>query len=290
MTQVKFFTEIETMLQENDILDIRITKNSGILVVMVTPKINGKTANPIMKGEGWELDEHFIEELNKPVEKMHSFTSNAAEVEIKDAEKEDKPKKETKAEPKKEAEKTGKRKYKQRAKKGDSASADASTDGDDDDEEEEENESDEETTTDNTAESETEADQNAATPAEPVQTGPTPEEIAAAEKAENERIAAEEKAKLAKEKFAKWTELGNKALEARQYEDAEYYFTLAMKLKLDDGTAVDPIIVEVGEVKFNVTDKSTVEKYLTAKRWVNALIAASQPVTRKEVVDGAEYN
>ena len=254
MTTMKqtFFATVESMLQENEILDIRITKNSDILVVMVTPKIKGKTANPIMKGTGAEIDENFFEELNKPVEKMRSFSSNAAEVEIKDAEDDEKEKKPAKKETPKKVE-SSKKKASVKTKDDKAESTDA--DQEDDEEESEDTDASGEEAKAGPSAEELEAQNKAA------------EEKAAKEKAEAE---AKEKAALVEEKFTKWMKLGSDAMEARNYEEAEYNFKLAEKLKPEDA-----------DVK---------TKLAGATRWVNALIAAQQPVNRKEVIDGAEYN
>lgn len=137
MTKVSIFAIIATLLEDKQSVDLKIQKVGDELVLLVDPKINGKTAAFTMSGTPEEMDEHFITELQKPIEKIKAFVSTADKAEVADDETEEKDKKPAKkGKPEKPAPAKGK---KSPAKKG----KDTET-SEEESEEEEESETEEE--------------------------------------------------------------------------------------------------------------------------------------------------
>lgn len=76
----QFFTQLAETLKDRQELRMNIKKIDGDLVIVVTPnfKEEGKTIQ--MSGTPEEMDEHFINDIQKPLSVEKAFESNADEV------------------------------------------------------------------------------------------------------------------------------------------------------------------------------------------------------------------
>lgn len=230
--QLKFFTIISSLIESGEMLDLRITKAGEELAVLVTTSIKGKKASPQITGSPEDLDAGFIDEINKPIEKIRGLVSDADTVKITDASEEES-----------EEEKT----VPKVAKKADSKKAIAKPEP-----------------------KKTKVLETPILESEEIDT----EEVSEFD-AENEivsiRLAEEKRLELLQEKQEKADSLftnsmldGNAAMQQRKYEVAEYNFKLACLIRPED--------------------ESAKKEAAAATRWVDALIAASIPVERKEVI------
>lgn len=204
-----FFQITEKILNDKESLELKIQKVGDQLAVLVMPKIKAKKAIVTINGTAQELDEHFFNELEKPIEKINGLQSNAADAKIEDNEDEAE-EEETKAMVKKI---TPPAKTK-RGKKAKEESVAAAT---------------EETETNHEAEQET----NTAAEMELTEQQ-AKEEAEIAEKAHLE-AEAEENARREKEEleatFTHYIESGDRAFNKHKYKQALDYYTKAEQLK-----------------------------------------------------------
>lgn len=85
MSKVNFFTELFSLLQDKESIELKVQRTCDELTVLLVPKIKGKTATITICGSPEDLNEGFMEQLTIPVEKIKGLVSNAAEVKIEDA-------------------------------------------------------------------------------------------------------------------------------------------------------------------------------------------------------------
>lgn len=253
MSKVNFFTELFSLLEDKESIDLKIQRTGDELTVLLVPKIKGKTATIVLNGTPEDLNDGFMEQLAIPVEKIKGLVSNAAEVKIEDAEEEDEKEEEgsekkekpaaKKAEPKKAAAKKLTTKKVEEVKEF----------------KHEEEANDIENKTSDEIESEIEKQR-----IEEEEAAKEAAEKVAQEKAEKEaeeKRKVEEAAKL-KEAFELAIKNGDEAFEARKYEEAETHYQAASTLIPDHKVAK--------------------EKFEKANKWVKQLIAAGI-IVREEV-------
>lgn len=85
MSKVNFFTELFSLLEDKESIELKVQRTGDELTVLLVPKIKGKTATITICGSPEDLNEGFMEQLTIPVEKIKGLVSNAAEVKIEDA-------------------------------------------------------------------------------------------------------------------------------------------------------------------------------------------------------------
>lgn len=248
MSKVNFFTEVGSLLEDKESIEVKIQRTGDELTVLLVPKIKGKTATITMSGTPEDLNDGFMEQLTIPVEKIKGLVSNAAEVKIEDAEEEE------------EEEGSDEKKDKPAGKKAEPKKATAKK-----------------VTTKKAEEVKPKVEEPVAetkNEGEINPVGKSTEEIeveiqkqreeeeaakAAADKAAKEK--AEEAARL-QEAFDLSMKEGDEAFEARKYEDAEKHYQAASTLMPDH--------------------KAAKEKFEKANKWVKQLIAAGI-IVREEV-------
>lgn len=251
MSKLNFFTPIESLLQDKESIEIKVQKTGDELTVLLVPKMQGKTATITLNGTAEELEEGFLAELQKPIEKIRGLKSNAEEAKVEDVEESEEEdgddsktptatKKETKTPAKKETAKksNAKEKLKKVVENRDKEI------------------NPEEKTTEQI---EAEIEQAKA-------------EEEAKLKAEAETKAAEEEAKKEAERIAKeiadLVSKGDAAFKACLFRDAKKYYQEAHELKQDDETIA--------------------EKLAKANKWVDQLISDGVIKEEEEAANGVE--
>jgi PRTRC genetic system protein E len=217
MNKVNFFTELSALMQDKESIDLKIQKTGDELTVLLVPKIKGKTATITMSGSAEDLNEGFMSELLKPIEKINGLVSTASEVEIKDAEEDDN---EEEAEEKKpEAKKSAPKKA--ATKKVDVVKSEDETPT---------------ITIDDKSTDEIEAE------IEKERIEAEEAERLASEQVEKEKAEQEAKEVELKEEFNHLIKLGDESLNARQYEEAEINYQKASKLFPDNKEVYEKFI------------------------------------------------
>lgn len=253
MSKLNFFTPIESLLQDKESIEIKVQKTGDELTVLLVPKMQGKTATITLNGTAEELEEGFLAELQKPIEKIRGLKSNAEEAKVEDLEESEEEEnipegsekgrdiaKEKKAAAKKEASKkpTAKEKLKKVVENRDT-----------------EINPEEKTTEQIKAENEqAKAEEDAKL------------------KAEAEAKAAEEEAKKEAERIAKeiadLVSKGDAAFKACLFRDAKKHYQEAHQLKQDD--------------------EAIAEKLAKANKWVDQLISDGVIKEEEEAANGIE--
>lgn len=248
-----FFQITEKLLNDKESLELKIQKVGDQLAVLVMPKIKAKKAIVTINGTAQELDEHFFNELQKPIEKINGLQSNADTAPIEDDEE---------AETAEEKVNTPVKKITQPEKNKRGRKSKTETNNNQAQPEEQESETKPEQETNTAAEVEL-AEQQAK------------EEAEIAEKAHLE-AEAEENARREKEEleatFTHYIESGDRAFNKHKYKQALDYYTKAEQLKPNN--------------------KEAGKKIELAAKWVkvlneNGLLNEEE---EKEVSDGVENN
>ena len=89
MSDVKLFAALAALMGDKESIEIKVQKTGDELTVLAAPKMNGKTALLTLSGTAEDLDEGFVNELTKPVEKIKGLKSNAETVEVTDLDEDD---------------------------------------------------------------------------------------------------------------------------------------------------------------------------------------------------------
>lgn len=255
MSKVNFFTELFSLLEDKESIELKVQRTGDELTVLLVPKIKGKTATITICGSPEDLNDGFMDQLTIPVEKIKGLVSNAAEVKIEDAEEDEEEEEEEKkekpiakkAEPKKAAAK------KATTKKVEEPVAETKNEG--------------EINPEGKSTEEVEAEIKKQRIEEEEAAKEAAEKVAQekAEKEAEEKRKAEEAEKL-KEAFELAIKNGDEAFEARKFEEAEKHYQDASTLMPDH--------------------KAAKEKFEKANKWVKQLIAAGI-IVREEVGHGA---
>lgn len=257
MSKVNFFTELFSLLEDKESIELKVQRTCDELTVLLVPKIKGKTATITICGSPEDLNEGFMEQLTIPVEKIKGLVSNAAEVKIEDADDSDEEEEEEDGKEKPEAKKAALKK----------AAAKKSATKKVEEEKPKVEEPVEEINPEGKSTEEVEAEIERQRIEEEEVAKEAAEKVAQekAEKEAEEKQKAEEAA-LLQEAFELAIKNGDEAFEARKYEDAEREYEMASKLMPDH--------------------KAAKEKFEKANKWVKQLIAAGI-IKREEVGHGA---
>lgn len=257
MSKVNFFTELFSLLEDKESIELKVQRTGDELTVLLVPKIKGKTATITICGSPEDLNEGFMEQLSIPVEKIKGLVSNASEVKIEDAEEEEEEESEDDKKEKAEIKELAKKKEapkkaaakKSATKKVEEPVAETKTEG--------------EINPEGKSTEEVKAEIEKQRIEEEEAAKEAAEKVARekAEKEAEEKQKAEEAAKL-KEAFELAIKNGDEAFEARKYEEAEKHYQDASTLIPDH--------------------KAAKEKFEKANKWVKQLIAAGI-IVREEV-------
>jgi PRTRC genetic system protein E len=253
MSKVNFFTELFSLLEDKESIELKVQRTGDELTVLLVPKIKGKTATITICGSPEDLNEGFMEQLTIPVEKIKGLVSNAAEVKIEDADDSDEEEEEEDGKEKPEAKKAALKK----------AAAKKSATKKVEEEKPKVEEPVEEINPEGKSTEEVEAEIERQRIEEEEVAKEAAEKVAQekAEKEAEEKQKAEEAA-LLQEAFELAIKNGDEAFEARKYEEAEKHYQDASTLMPDH--------------------KAAKEKFEKANKWVKQLIAAGI-IVREEV-------
>ena len=273
MSKVNFFTELFPLLEDKESIDLKVQRTGDELTILLVPKIKGKTATIAISGSPEDLNDGFMAELVKPVEKIKGLVSNASEAKIEDVEEEEEELEDTddekdapvgkKAAAKKAAPKKAAAKKTEGVKPVEPVKEEKEVvPGADHPEGKTSEQIEAEIEAERLKE---EAEENARQEAEHEKV--LAEEQIAIEKAEKEaeekrKAEAAEKEAKAKGKFEAHMKAGDEAFEARKYELAEEEYQKATELFPENKVAI--------------------EKFEKAYKWVNQLINAKILPARKE--------
>lgn len=252
-----FFQITEKLLTDKESLELKIQKVGDQLAVLVMPKIKEKKAIVTINGTAAELDEHFFNELQKPIEKINGLQSTADTAPIEDDEEAETSEEEIKKELK---EDTAKAKEKKRGRKKSGIKELVSETAINEEEKQE-------------RETKPEQETNASTEQNELNFQAQEVDKEAEEKA---HLEAEENARREKEEleatFTHYIESGDRAFNKHKYKQALDYYTKAEQLKPNN--------------------KEAGKKIELAAKWVkvlneNGLLNEEE---EKEVSDGVENN
>jgi PRTRC genetic system protein E len=82
--QQEFFKSLFSIMEDGESLRLTIQKTGDELTIFAVPVIKGKKANINLVGTAEELDEGFITELTKPMERIKGLRSNAEDAKVED--------------------------------------------------------------------------------------------------------------------------------------------------------------------------------------------------------------